>query len=364
MKLLPVIVIMTLCACVERTGNAPGQPFARPAEQLGRIIRNQAYESRLGIDGVAFLDSVVYVSTNVGLLEARGGRITQLDQWYGQDNMVSGPWRDQSHPRVWLYRERDGAFVVHDQAGWRLVARPHPPNGFRSRGDILRGYRFANDSADLWLVSAGHVWIWTDSATWVLQQSPPAVPDEFDETIGFARVDGRELQIVTSGSCAYLPCVNRGFWREAGQWRAPVRIGVNGVEDVIMASNAVYVRGDSGEVVRVGRDSAVTIASPGRCEAIGRTSDGKLIASFRKAGIFVLESAKWRKLFDDPAPEVDGEQWAFIAEQGGVVAYATTTVPVVKPSDPGKPIEFINSGAVGLWVSDGTRLVRVDLPKS
>jgi hypothetical protein len=81
------------------------------------------------------------------------------------------------------------------------------------------------------------------------------------------------------------------------------------------------------------------------------------MASFRGAGLFVLDSG-WRKLFDDPSERSTGEQRAFIVERRGQVALATTTVPQLKP---GSSDKFYQSGNLGLWISDGPKLVRVAL---
>jgi hypothetical protein len=205
------------------------------------------------------------------------------------------------------------------------------------------------------LVGAGHVWKWSDSTNWTLESRPPT--DELNATIGFATSGERELHIVSSGGCGYLPCVNQAYWREGGQWSAPLRLPVASVAEVLSTASGIFVRGNKGELLRVDRDSIVSVATPGPCEAFARASHGQLIASFRKAGIFEL-GTEWRKLFDDPSPTVDGEQRAFLAERGGVIAYATTTVPQLRP---GTSDKWDESGAVGLWTSDGSRLVRVEL---
>ena len=333
---------------------APAEPTRRAPSELASIIESQAYHAHLSIDGIAFLDSILYVTTNVGLLEVHGRELRHLYQWYGDDNVVSGPWSDEARERIWLQRDHDNVLLRLDRAGWQKIALPEPPSGTYTRGDILEGFRGIGDSAGFRLVGAGHVWKWSEPSAWAVDSTPPA--DELSGTIGSARVGNRELYVVSSGGCGYLTCINQGFWHDGGHWGAPVRLAVASVKDVLAASHSVFVRGNQGELLRVDRDAAVVMRTPGLCEAIARTSDGRLIASFRKAGIFVLD-AGWRKLLDDPVPTSEGEQWAFLAEHKGVIAFATTTVPQLKS---GTTDTWYESGTLGLWVSDGARLMRVE----
>ena len=97
--------------------------------------------------------------------------------------------------------------------------------------------------------------------------------------------------------------------------------------------------------------------TPGFCEAMARTTEGKLIASFRGTGIFELDGS-WNKLFEDPYEGSGGEHWAYLAEHDGSVSFATAAKGHRK-SGPGNERHY--KGTDALWISEDTRLVRVDL---
>jgi hypothetical protein len=121
----------------------------------------------------------------------------------------------------------------------------------------------------------------------------------------------------------------------------------------------VFVRGEKGDLLRVEQNKVTPVEIPAPCEAISSTSQGKLIASFRGAGIFVLEKT-WIKLFDYPYPDSEGEHRAYLAENNGIVAFATAAVPQLKRKN--NKEEWYYTGTDALWVSEGDRLVRVNIP--
>jgi hypothetical protein len=352
-----VLAAAAASACAEPPAvDALAQPTRLAPGELASVIKHQAYQSRLSIDGLGFLDSVLFVGTNVGLLEVQHGEVSALDQWFASDNVVSGPYRDDTRHRIWVKRDHDNVLLTHDAVQWRKIALPTPPQGYFTRGDILEGFRTAGDSSTLWLVGGGNVWRWSEpGAAWVLEPRPPT--DSLSGIVGVATLGSRAGYIVSDGGCGYLPCVNQAYWRDGERWSPPVRLAIHGVAQVITASHGMYVRGDSGELLRLERDAAVSLVTPGPCDAVAGTSDGNLIASFRGAGLFVL-TTRWQKLFDDPSPRVAGERFAYIAEHEGTIAFATSTVPQLKA---GSSDRWYESGEVGLWISDGPRLVRVPL---
>ena len=347
-------------ACTERRLPVPpsNAPLRRPPAELVRLIRSQAYESRLSIDGLAFADSTLYVATNIGLLEVRDHAVAAIDQWPSDENVVSGPWADAARRQLWVLRVRDNTFRLREGASWRAVPPPSPEGGY-TRGDVLEGFRAAADSAAFRLVGAGHVWRWADSS-WVAEPNPPVTGS--DGVVGAAFVGGRALVMTSSGGCGYLSCTNRAFWREGADWGPALAVAVSEIAEVIVAtdgaSEKVYMRGTDGGLLRADRDSLVRVSTPGPCEAIARGSGGRLLASFRDAGIFTADGQGWRKRFDDPTRGAPGKQRAYIAEFSGVVALATTTVPNLKP---GTNDEWFESGTLGLWISDSTGLRRVSL---
>lgn len=84
---------------------------------------------------------------------------------------------------------------------------------------------------------------------------------------------------------------------------------------------------------------------PGPCEAIAGTSDGGVVAVFRGAGLFRLDTT-WIRLADLPYSASDDAHFVHLAEKNGAVALVRTP--------------FKSRGA--LWLLGGRQLVRVDLP--
>jgi hypothetical protein len=120
----------------------------------------------------------------------------------------------------------------------------------------------------------------------------------------------------------------------------------------------VFVRGEKGDLLRVGQNKVTPVEIPAPCEAINSTSQGKLIASFRGAGIFILEKS-WVKLLDYPYPKSEGEHRAYLAESNGMVAFATTAVPQLRLKEHKE--EWYYTGTDALWVSESNQFVRVNL---
>ena len=77
------------------------------------------------------------------------------------------------------------------------------------------------------------------------------------------------------------------------------------------------------------------------------------MASFAGHGVYHLSSGKWELLAVDPqgTGERDRNGWAHLAEENGVVAYAT--VPRGKTGLP--------ATSVALWLSHGAQFARVPL---
>lgn len=339
----------------DRPPPAPAQPKSLPATDVAKFARALPSYTRFGISGVAFLETRLFVATNIGLLQVQDREIKQLYQWYEKYNVISGPWSDEPRGGIWAHRYDDGYFVRFDRNGWHRIDSPKPPKGYYSRGDLLEGFTGVSDASHFRLIGAGHIWKWSDSGTWSIEPQPPA--GESSDVVGFANVGRLLLFVVRMGVCPLPPCTHAAYWQDAGQWRTPLPLSIGRVRQVAMTSHGAFVRGDKGELVRVEAGKATSMDIPGPCEAITRTSDGKLLASFRGAGIFVLEKS-WVKLFDDPYTASEGEHWAYLAESKGLVAFATASVPHLKP---GTDNQWYFSGTDALWISEGKRLLRVEL---
>ena len=110
-------------------------------------------------------------------------------------------------------------------------------------------------------------------------------------------------------------------------------------------------------ILVMGLGAQMLLWDEGFCEALAVTSDGKLLGAIRGKGIFI-HNRHWEKLLEAPIAEDKGEQWAYLAEYQGEVAYATSSSPHILDSSANT---WRWSGTTGLWISsEGTlRSVKV-----
>jgi hypothetical protein len=273
------------------------------------------------------------------------------------DDVVEGPWVDKTNKSLWIQRVHDGALLRLDETGWHLNALPVPPSGYYSRGDMLEGFRGSSDVSGFRLIGGGYVWVWNPPDRWILETSPPA--PEFSASIGVGFSRGREIRVMRSGTCPVRPCDYAFYWREGNGWSVGRNLPVSQVRQVLGTADGIFARSDKGELGRLDDNGAALLETPGKCEAIARTSAGKLLASFVGAGVFTLTQEGWTKALDYPYGASEGEHWAQLAEEGGVVAYATTSMPGHLI---GNKWEY--TGSTALWVSEGANWVRVDAVKA
>ena len=351
-----VLLAALLSGCGEdKPPLAPAQPKNLPVTDVANVARELPNYTRFGISGLAFLSNRLFVATNIGLLEVQGREVKQFYRWYDKYNVISGPWSDEPRDGVWVHREDDGYFVRLDHNGWNRIDLPKPPKGYYTRGDFLEGFVGISDKSHFYLIGAGNVWQWSDAGGWLIEPQPSA--EKFSDVVGFADFGTLQLYIVRSGACALPPCNYAAYWYDAGQWHAPLRVPISRVSQVVAVSQGAFVRGSNGELLGIDVKTVTLMDIPGPCEAITRTSDGKLLASFRGSGIFVLDKG-WLKLLDDPYNASEGEHWAYLSENNGVIAFATTSVPQLKQ---GTDNQWYFSGTDALWVSENKKLARVKL---
>jgi hypothetical protein len=75
---------------------------------------------------------------------------------------------------------------------------------------------------------------------------------------------------------------------------------VSQVRQVLGTVDGIFARSDKGELVRLDDNGGALLETPGKCDAIARTSAGKLMASFVGAGVFTLTQEGWTKALDYP----------------------------------------------------------------
>jgi len=112
---------------------------------------------------------------------------------------------------------------------------------------------------------------------------------------------------------------------------------------IVANAEGVYLRAKEGNVFLIRSENVQILEVPGRCEAITRTTTGKLLASFVNQGIFLFDNRKWDLQVPYPYGKDEAEHWAYLAESNGQIAYATTSV----------------SGSNALWVQRASKLERI-----
>src|SRR5262249_49064298 len=152
--------------------------------------------AHFSLSGLAFDGDRLFVTTNIGLIELQGTAIKSLYSWYPSDDVVEGPWLDQTSKSLWIQHAHDGGLPRLDEAGWPLVALPPPPNGsYYTRGDMVEGFRGVPDATGLRLIGGGgHVWIWNPPDRWIMEASP-SVP-QFSASVAVAFSRGREARVM------------------------------------------------------------------------------------------------------------------------------------------------------------------------
>jgi len=342
------LVALALAACDEAADQlAAADPKTKPPTEIGKLIASLPDYAQFSLTGVAFYGGRLYVATNIGLIELQGTTLRSLHKWYSDDDVVEGPWVDKTSKSLWIQRVHDGALLRLDETGWHRIALPAPPNGYYSRGDVLEGFRGVSDAGGFRLIGGGYVWVWNPPDHWILETSPPA--PEFGAPVGVGFLHGREIRVMRFGICPVRPCDYAFYWRDRDGWSASRKLPVGEVRQVLGTADGIFARGDKGELVRLDDNGAVVLETPGKCEAIARTSADKLMASFFGAGIFTFSQERWAKALDYPYGSSEGEHWAHLAEENGVVAYATTPM---------------HSGSTALWVSESGEWVRIDAEKA
>jgi len=348
-----ILAILVFAGCAESEPPLAGAiPTVTPATGMRSLVRAFADDKRLGVTNLTFLRDSLFVGTNVGLLRIEEQKVESIYRWYKTYNVTDGPWYGAHRLEIWMVRLEDRQLIKFDGRDWFKVSPPTPPNGFFGRGEFVDGYEGVGKSGNFYLVGGGHSWTWTNSGDWSLNPAPPA--PEFSRVVGLAEVGELLLYVVQIRGCPFPDCEFAGYWNSGGQWRSPIPLRVGNVKQVVSASDAVFIRGEKGELIRVVGEEVKKMDTPGPCEAIARTDDGKLLASFTNAGIYRLDE-KWMHLWDSPYPRLEGEHSVYLTEHDGVVALATASLRQLKEG------RWYRTGSDALWLSDQGNLRQIDL---
>ena len=353
-RLLPAALLVLGNAAHGAPEAAGADPRTFPPADIGKFASALPSYTRLGISGIAFLGDRLYVGTNVGLVEVSGRETVALHRWEGGGN--AGPWADPPRGAVWLQLYPRATLVRRDSRGWRSAAVPLPRDLGVNRGDALEGFTGASDARQFRIAGARNSWHWDDAAGWVLEPRPAV--DRMGGVVRVARAGDRRLSIVRKGGLACVPaCESFAYWRDGDRWSEPIPVPLGRFPaEVVSTADAVFFRNDRGELYRIGAAAAERVETPAPCEALAVDPRGRLLASFRGAGIFALD-AKWTKLFDSPYPATEGAHRAYLAAGDSAIAFATTSEEL----RPAQGAEVRWTGTDALWVSAGKALARVPL---
>jgi hypothetical protein len=342
-----LLLFLGLAGCA-----VPVVPRSVSADQIPAVIHALRADAPFAPSGAVFFKDKLYVSTNIGLLVIKGTKPELLYKWIPGDDVVSGPWVDIANDALWIHHAHDNYLRRFDGSSWRLVTPP-----LYRRGSSITIARAIGSPNAFWLVFGGHVWRFrVGEPSWVLEPRPPA--PQYSETEAVASLGTSMRYVVREGSDIGSPRRYAVYDREnnwarqtlAEKMRFPRELG-----GLVTTPEGAYVYSQDGRLFMFGPNTVRILETPGRCEAIARTSAGKLLASFVDRGIYVLDSGRWELKAAYPYAPEEGKHWAFLAESNGDIAYATDSA---RKHQEGKTI--YTRPAV-IWVVRAGKLARVML---
>ena len=343
------------------------RPISGPPDALVGADAVSFMESKIGSGsdfgywGLAFFHGKLYVSTNLGLLEIESGNISKLYRFQRQYSVVSGPWADAADKLLWVEDEQTRGLASFDGAKWTRVPMP---SGLAPNPDSLP--QFVGNARGFWAVVGGSVWLWnSDGAAWVPENTPKP-PSPGEGVIGVMPLGGQLLFIERHELLPFLVRPNEEFKSDTvvvldGSWRE-VR-GEPGLRFMVDSSavtdDAGYICTTTGDILRVTTQQIAKIDTPGECEALAPSS-GKLVAGFRRKGIYEYQGDKWYVRAAHPYPSGEGSYWSHLAVDGAGLSYAITGRPVVdRTASSGRDMEFTRNAPTSLWVLRGPEFQQV-----
>jgi hypothetical protein len=346
------LVAVTLTGC--------GMTVYRPPEAQKEID----YPNELTLNGLAFFDGKLYATSSQGILEFDQGRFSGLCRWrLGRYKVIGsqGPWPNRTDGSVWFKEDYADFLIRRDASGWSSIPMPEP------HGDDINPLLYSigrfseqSDRRGLWFSSKLETWRWDwNGRRWLEENLPPVT-----ESVQAVAPMGKCLLAVLRNQSSAFSLYAAGeefksddvFIREEGrEWRRLTPKGGGfAAGQVVAVPGAAFIRTwGRGEVLQAGVNTLVRIDVPGPCEALAVSTAGELLASFRDQGIFrYSEGNGWTQLYPCPCPPTQQKQHAFLAEDGGTVAFA---ISAWRTSGSGSVSQPISS----LWISHEGRLEKV-----
>lgn len=336
---------------------ASATPDTYPPNTIAALVAKLGY-APFSITGLAFFDDRLYVASNIGLLEIESGHVSKLYRWHGDNSPVYGPWIDRAHRALWIQDAETGHPLKFDGSRWTRVELPRPPNGHLRRGDILAGFRGVGNFKDFWLEGAAGVWRYQqEPAQWITEATPETRGSKYHLRRALALED-RLLFIASSQwpwQFHFKDDPTDIVYQFQGNWSVipnPSHI-VFYTENAVATADAAYICSEQNQMVKVSRSELRTLEAPGPCETVAVTQHGTALVSVKGKGIYeVSDTLTLRTPY--PYPDSEGKHWSYLAENKGVIAYATSSMPAEEYAQ-------LQTGSTSVWLSSGSELHQVDL---
>jgi len=330
-----------------------------PPEGIAGLVKELPDYAPFGYSGMAACNGKLYASSNVGLLEFENGNVSKAYRVQGKYSVVSGPWCDEAHHLLWMQDNQRNDFLNFNGSGWVEVSMPQPPKEYFTRGDIAEGFRGSGNSHGFWLEGGGGVWRWDNEKR---QWKPERMPrmDYPNRVIRVLALESRLMLVARHEGMSLLFRRGQQFssdtvhyfddgWREV-----PNHSGMNYLlKGSVTVGDTGYICTEQGNLLAVNLAEVKSVKAPGSCEALAKASSNRLLVSFTGDGVYEYAD-KWILRAKSPYPSSEGEHWAYLAEQGSQIAYATSSVPHLdKAKSSDTDIKWTRSGTTAMWLSEG-----------
>jgi hypothetical protein len=335
----------------------PDVPTKFVPGQIKQAKNDLLPDGKIDFVQMAFARGKLYVASMIGVIEIEGTTVSAIYRWHKHVPRIDNVWAGPGRSSLWIMHRMNDALTLLDDAGWHNMELPVPKDGYYSRGDMMHGFRSAATDTGFWMAGGPYLWSWEGKpAAWV-QVPLPAIDNR---GIVFGLHSGHKRPVVAQGEDSFFDeCKGVVLLQRAPDrsW-AEVRLSETCVKDLTGSDTVSYFRNKKGDLFRFQNGKEEKLEAPGKVVAMTMASESSLLAAIEDAGIFRFDG-KWTKLFDYPFAKDIGEQFIKLAAHDGRIALATSRSSHMKP---GRSDQWVETGADALWVSDGERLVKIEVP--
>jgi hypothetical protein len=353
--------------------NSPntGPPKQLSAVRVRGLLEALPDYASFTFSGLAFYKGTLYVSTNLGLLEVRDGKVASIYRVQRKYSVVSGPWFDRTDQLLWLMDDGTQELLTFDGVTWRRVKIP-PTNGvYASVG--AEGLHPVSNANQFLLAAGGSVWRWDASQKiWHPEPQPGGTTSAENRgtVIGALPVENKVVFIMRRQLLPFMVKSSDNFQSDTvvldnDGWRSLPDASHGGflAETWVAAGDYGYICTSSGALLKISLQSISKLDAPAECEAITSSDRGTLLASFRRTGIYEFVDGHWVLRASHPYAKGEGEYWAYLTEESGKLAYALSAKPVIdKNRSSGRDMMFTRNAPTSLWVTEGSGWKTVEVP--